>query len=220
MPLNITRIPQSYRAGLAKIKSLSPEAVGALANALGVAQISDFAKLSSVVESMAQVSPEEAAAIVTSMRSLYLIKAMAETATPDLVAMLMTAMQMTGGNVALSESEKPAFAEKLTRLLSISSIERSGKIEQLKADHQNIFEDAKILTDLRPVFDKPGEKPVGAIIAHTLKIVTHDSGEHKELYVSLDSEDILTLKRTAERALEKMASLKGFIKSASVEDLT
>ena len=220
MPLNITRIPQSYRAGLAKIKSLSPEAVSALANALGVAQISDFAKLSSVVESSAQVSPEEAAAIVTSVRSLYYIKATAETATPDLVAMLMTAMQMSGGNMALSESEKPAFAEKLTKLLSIGRVERSGKIEQLKTDHQNILEDAKILTDLRPVFDKPGDRPIGFIIAHTLKIVTHESGVHKELFFALDGDDVLTLKRTAERALEKMASLQDFIKSANLDNLT
>jgi hypothetical protein len=220
VPLKITRIPQSYRAGLAKIKSLSPEAVGALANALGVAQISDFAKLSSVVESTALVSPDEAATIVTSLRSLYYIKAMAETATSDLVAMLMTAMQMTGGNVALSEPEKPAFAEKLTQLLSIGRIERSGKIEQLKTDYQNILEDAKILTDLRPVFDKPGDRPVGFIVTHTLKIVTHESGEHKELFFALDRDDVLTLKRTAERALEKMASLQDFIKSTNLENLT
>lgn len=220
MPLNITRIPPSYRAGLAKIKSLSPEAVSALAGALAVAQIGDFSKLSSVVESTAQVSPEEAAAIVISVRSLYLIKAKAETATPDLVAMLMTAMQMTGGNVALSESEKPSFAEKLTQLLSISRIERAGKIEQLRTDHQSILEDAKILTDLRPVFDKFGDRPVGFIVAHTLKVVTHESGEHQELFFALDGDDVLTLKHIAERALEKMASLQAFIKSTSLEDLT
>jgi len=194
--------------------------VSALANGLGVEQISDFAKLSSVVESTAQVSPDEAATIVTSLRSLYHIKAMAEIATRDLVAMLMTAMQRTGGNVALSESEKPDFAEKLIKLLGISGIERSGKIEQLKTDYQNILEDVKILTDLRPVFDKPGDRPTGFIIVHTLKIVHHESGEHKELFFALEGDDVLTLKHTAERALEKMASLEDFIKSANLENLT
>jgi hypothetical protein len=93
-------------------------------------------------------------------------------------------------------------------------------VEQLKMDHQSILEDAKIVTDLRPVFDKPGERPLGAIITHTLKIVHHESGEHKELFFALDADDVLNLKRIAERALEKMSSLKDFIKSADIKDLT
>jgi hypothetical protein len=40
------------------------------------------------------------------------------------------------------------------------------------------------------------------------------------LYFAIDSEDVLTLKRIAERALEKTNSLKDFIKSANLKDLT
>ena len=221
MPLTITRIPASYRPGLAKIKTLPPTAIGALADALRTAQVSDFAKLSSVVEQTTHASPDEAANIVAAVRSLYFLKAKAEgTQITDFVAMLVAAMQMTGGDLVLPEADKVTFSEKLARLLSIDTLERSTKVEQLRTDHLSILEDAKIVTDLRPVFDKPGERPVGAIITHTLKIITHESGEHKELYFALDGDDVLMLKRLAERALEKMASLKDFINSTNIKDLT
>lgn len=221
MPLTITRIPASYRPGLAKIKTLPLEAVGALADALETAQVSDFAKLSSVVERTTHASPDEAANIVAAVRSLYFLKAKAEgTIITDFVAMLVAAMQMTGGDLVLPESDRAIFSEKLTRLLSIRTLEYSTKVEQLRTDHSSILEDAKIVTDLRPVFDKPGERPVGAMITHTLKLVTHESGEHKELYFAIDGDDVLMLKRLAERALEKLASLKDFIKSTNIKDLT
>jgi len=65
--------------------------------------------------------------------------------------------------------------------LSLKTLERAAKIEQLKADNQSIFYDAKILTDLRPVFDQPREPPIGFILTNMLKIVYHEFGEHKEL---------------------------------------
>jgi len=199
---------------------LEAESVKALVRALDAAQVGDLAKLAAAVEQTTTVLPEEAANIANALRSLYLIKARSECSLTDLVELLVGAMQMTGGDLALSESEKPPYKEKLTWLLSIDSLERSTKVEQLRSDHQNVLEDAKIVTDLRPVFNNPGERPVGAIIAHTLKIVTHEFGEHKELYFALDNDDILVLKRIAERALEKSNSLKDLLKSADVKDLT
>lgn len=221
MPLTITRIPASYWPGLVKIKTLPLGAVGALADALETAQVSDFAKLSSVVERTTHASPDEAANLVAAVRSLYFLKARAEgTIIADFVAMLLAAMQMTGGDLVLPESERATFSQKLTRLLSIHTLESSTKVEQLRTDHSSILEDAKIVTDLRPVFDKPSERPFGAIITHTLKIVTHESGEHKELYFALDGDDLLMLKRLAERALQKMASLRDVLKSTNIKDLT
>jgi hypothetical protein len=124
-------------------------------------------------------------------------------------------------NLILDNGEVHAFTDKLTRLLNLSSFERTSKIEQLKGDHPSVFYDAKIITDIRPVFDLPGDPPVGAIIGHTLKVVCHDhGGDHKELYFALDSEDVESLKKIAERAQQKASSLKALINSVQLADFS
>lgn len=221
MPLTITRIPEPYSKGLAKIKNLPFETIAALVAALEKSvPTSSIEKLSEIVQKSAEVTPEEATSMVSSLRSLYVFKAMAEAGVPEVVTKLVSAMQTTGGTLALSDLEKTGFADKLTRLLSMAAFERNAKVEQLKTDRQILFHDAKILTDLRPVFDQPGERPVGAIIINTLKVVIHEAGAHKELYFALDSEDLSALKRVTERAMDKTNSLKDFLKSANIPDLS
>ena len=100
-------------------------------------------------------------------------------------------------------------------------MEHASKVEQLKSDHQAIFYDAKILSDIRPLFDNPDEPPIGAVISHTLKIVFHESGgDHKELYLALDAEDLEVLKKIAKRAESKLASIQSLIKTVNIPDLS
>src|SRR2546426_11678873 len=204
MPLTITRIPEPYRHGLAKIKTLSIETVIAIVEALEKAAPTSTPKeLASISEQAGGLTHEEATNIISSLRSLLIFRAMAECTVSDLVKMLISAMQTTGGSLAISEEEdENVLADKLSRLLNLNSLALASNVEQLKADHPSIFFDAKILTDIRPVFEKPGDRPIGGIITNTLKVVSHEGGEHKELYFALDAEDVMTLKKTAERALE------------------
>lgn len=219
--LTISRIPERYRPGLAKINALTIETATTIADALGKLPVSSRKELIAAIERAAQLNPEEAESIVLSLYSLYMFRASAEASVADFVPVLIEAMQSSGvQGLAVSDSGKSALAAKLASLLGLSTLERASKIEQLKADHQTIFYDAKILTDLRPIFDKPQEPPVGAVVTHTLKIICHESGEHKELYFALDAEDVLTLKKIAERAADKMSSLKQVLKSANIPDLS
>ena len=217
MPVNITRVPDRYQKGFAAIKTLSPDAVSAIIAAIDkpTAQLDELPK---AVEQAAKMGSSEASNIVSSLRSLYVYKASAEeTTAPEIVQALVGAMQSSG---TLADTERSAFEENLTRLLNVKGFERITKVEQLKEDYDSVLYDAKILTDLRPVFDQPNARPIGAIITHTLKIVCHQTGEHKELYFSLDSKNIATLARIAERATEKMNSLKALLTSANIADLS
>jgi hypothetical protein len=219
--LTITRIPDRYRAGLAKINALPIEKVEAIAAALGKASVTSRKELIAAVEQASEQGSEDAEAVVTSLQSLYIFKASAESPVTQFVPVVIGAMQSSGiKELVVSDDAKPVLATKLTLLLSLSSLERFSKIQQIKADHQSIFYDAKILTDLRPLFDDPKEQPLGAIVTHTLKIICHEAGEHKELYFSLDAEDIRTLQKIAERAADKMSSLQVLLKSANIPDLS
>jgi hypothetical protein len=220
--LTIAGIPDRYHLGLSEIVALSIEAVEAIAQTLAkVEPVHGTKELVSSVEHAAQISNEKADAIVRSLRSLYVLRASSEAEVPELVTKLITAMQTSGKKpLQVPDQEKGDLETKFTRLLSLKSLGTFSKIEQLKSDHHSLFYDAKILTDLRPVFDQPEQLPPGAIITHTLKIVCHEGLEHKELYFSLDSEDIVTLKKIVERAEVKLSSLKALLKAANLVDFS
>jgi hypothetical protein len=219
--LTITRIPDRYRPGLAKIVVLPPEIVSAMADALAKASVSSLKEMTAAVEWAAMLSTEDAEAVMTSLRSLYIFRASAETSVAEFIPVLIAAMQSSGSrDLAVSDNDKPSVTAKLTSLLGLNTLERASKIEQLKADHHSIFYDAKILTDLRPVFDQPTEQPIGAIVTDTLKITFHECGEHRELYFALDAEDVLTLKKIADRATEKVLSLQALLKSKNLPDFS
>ncbi|MBA7656344.1 hypothetical protein ES703_64268 [subsurface metagenome] len=85
-----------------------------------------------------------------------------------------------------------------------------NKALQLYSEYQNLFLDARILTDLRPIFKSNlKEGPAGGIIVHNLKVIyqsKHDS-RSQEIFLALDSADLDTLIKVLERAKEKAENL-------------
>jgi hypothetical protein len=222
VPITITRIPDRYRAGLEKINVLSLEVVSAITDALK-ATPGPFSlkQLESIIERVAGLGSEDANKVTITLHSLYAFMAATECPVAELVQVLMGAMAASGVKaLAVTDDNKRDFTSKLTHLLSLKPVERASKIEQLKADHSAIFYDAKIVTDMRPVFDDPHERPIGAIVVHTLKVITHESGQHKELYFALDNDDVATLKKIADRALDKSSSLKQLLTESNLPDLS
>jgi hypothetical protein len=184
-----------------------------MAAAMEKAQVFSLGDLTAVAREAAAMNADEARSVIASLRSLYLFKASADAAVPDLVTDLINALHVP-------DEQKEELTLKLTQLLSVSALDRAYKIEQLKSDYHNVFYDAKILTDLRPVFDKPDAPPIGATITNTLKIICHEYEDHKELYFSMEPENLAQLKRIVERAELKMSSLRTFLKSSNLPELS
>lgn len=221
MALTISRIPERFRPGLVKVRALPIEVVSAIADALREIKSSDLKRMSATIKVAGVLSSEDADAIIVSLRSLYTVKASTEASAREIASMVVTATQAnSGGNLEISDEERSAFVNKLQMLLDLPTLEQASKVEQLRSDHAVIFYDAKILTDLRPVFDRPDDLPIGAIISHTLKITCHEAGEHRELYFLLDVEDLETLKKISERASAKAISLKRLIASSNIPDFS
>ncbi|MCL5097631.1 MAG: hypothetical protein M1608_08905 [Candidatus Omnitrophica bacterium] len=111
----------------------------------------------------------------------------------------------------------------LHRLLILLSFEKSlgvtSKTFDVMTERERILCESRILTDIRPVFGKPSDRPTAAIIVHNLKIIYHQDGEHHEFYVALDGEDIRTLKGVLERAEKKEQSLQSLMGETGVSCL-
>jgi hypothetical protein len=107
-------------------------------------------------------------------------------------------------------------------LIAALSLERSvgtaAKAGPVLTQHERIFIDARIMTDLRPIFHLDvSEKPDAAVIVHMLRISQRDNyGNRSDEYFALDSNDIALMKVIIERATKKEKTLKGIMESSGV----
>lgn len=219
----IRRIPEPYRRGFAKIKKLSSADAKALVAALEKMPTSggQKEKIARVSEQLPSLKREDVEDIVRTLFTLYMFRSDADTPLAEFVSELVGAMQATGmESLALSEEEKVEFQDNITRLLSVNTLAIASKVEQLRLEFHKTFVDARIVTDIRPIFSKPEERPMGAAITHTLKIEYHEEGEHKEFYIALDAEDIQKMKRILQRADSKASSLRSLLKAVNLSDLS
>jgi hypothetical protein len=113
--------------------------------------------------------------------------------------------------------------ERLKHILSkVDSFSISVKASQLASERENILNDTRIITDVRPIFgtDKVFDL-VNSIIIHNLKIEFEDSdGNAKSLYLALDNKDLKKLREDILRAEKKETILKEcFSKSTTFIDI-
>jgi hypothetical protein len=219
----ITRIPEQYRSGFAKIKKLSHPELEALINALEKSPMGGGLKgiVSTVGEQVPSLKKEDVEQIARTLYSLYVVRADTDIPLSVFISELISAMRATGeGSLPLSEEEKNEFQDRIAKLLSVDTLVVTSKVEQVRSDYAKTFCAAKILTDIRPIFAKPEETPLGVAITHTLKIEYHEGSEHKHFYVALDADDLQKVKKVLQRAEAKASSLRSLLKAANLSDLS
>jgi hypothetical protein len=99
----------------------------------------------------------------------------------------------------------------LITLLATEPLLTVGKALNLQFAHANILRDCQVVTDVRPVFDSTGEKPLATVISHTLCLRYLDDGKPERLSVALDHHDLTELMQACERAVKKENSLKAML---------
>jgi hypothetical protein len=109
----------------------------------------------------------------------------------------------------------------LTALSLDDTLGTSAKAGQVMTDHERIFVDARVLTDVRPIFHLDvSEKPNAAVIIHMLRITQSDKDRNRtSLCFALDSNDIRSLKTLLDRAIQKEETLKKVMESSSLNIL-
>ncbi len=109
----------------------------------------------------------------------------------------------------LSPEKKADVRQWLTQLLGLRSLFLGQNALSLIYDYERVLSQARIISDLRPVYGpKVEEGPAGAIIVHTLKLEYQTVNGPAEFFLALTVEDIETLLKTLERAKQKDANLR------------
>ena len=104
---------------------------------------------------------------------------------------------------------------RIERLLRCDTIRIYSKASAIGTRHERIFASAQILTDLRPVFKDTEDmkpEPEGLLLSHTLNLhFIASDGTHDNFFVVLDDEDIESIRKLVDRAIDKAEAMRQLI---------
>lgn len=219
-------IPERYQAGVSMIRRLNDANVRDIRAALddiltGGTPEEDLAsnkKLGEIATaataSITHANVPDLKKVGEALVALYTVKSMRDVPIEEFADRVSDAMEsLDQEELRLPRAEREQFKQKLVTLLSADVFGLISKVIDLRTDDERVFCHARILTDLRPVFGSRIEDgPKGMVVVHLLKIGYHaGSEEHHEFFVSLDMNDLQTLRNLINRAEAKAKSLKSAV---------
>lgn len=214
------RIPDNQLDALAQLLQLSDDVWTALLEA--IQKVKPTLSVISYVEQLASELGEEvedARAVIQFLISLFAVRERLSDSPEEFFRDLReAAANSRKPELNLDDKAWEKLSEHLTKLFGTeSSIELSAKAQTLLYDTERVFTDARIITDLRPVFRTDVEQhPEAMLITHTLRIDFQDDQELKDIYVALDFEELTKLRGIVSRALEKDKSLQSLLKDKGI----
>jgi hypothetical protein len=96
-----------------------------------------------------------------------------------------------------------ATKDSLAEALSSDAVHAVVKAVDLALDHQRILRTAKIITDIRPIFNDDRERFLGAVVHSLLRIKYYEGDSTADLTFVMSENDIRNLLSTCELALKK-----------------
>jgi hypothetical protein len=118
-------------------------------------------------------------------------------------------------NESLKNCRRP-----LERLLSAESIVLATKALDLSFDVERFCVAARIITDIRPVFDTARSQIVGSTIRHTFRLeYAGIDGTTSSMSVGLDANDIAKIKEACEEAGNKVAAVQKLLKKGGISEI-
>lgn len=115
---------------------------------------------------------------------------------------------------ALESLDDPGEAD-LVPLLENRTLIRLGKTADLATATERSLHLARVLTDVRPLFDEDANKDVeAALVTQTLQLILLEEGNYTEIFVSVSLEDLRLLGRQVERALIKAQTAQRFVEKS------
>jgi hypothetical protein len=197
------QIPDRHQPGIARIRELGEPAISAIRNILDQAPdtinpieiaATDAAKMIDNIPGLK--------GILDALASMYVLKSSKESVSLEQFTEDVTDAMASLKSESAITSDRSKFKASLSTLLGSEHFLTISKGFELATDDERTFCDARVITDLRPVFGTPIEDgPRGTVIVHLLKIGYHEGQKrHQSFHVALDSRDLKELNRVIERA--------------------
>ncbi|WP_420625415.1 hypothetical protein [Candidatus Poriferisodalis sp.] len=211
------QMPESFVPVLAHLHETPKENFETLYAAVDVlgepSGIADFAERAG---QLAGMSADAAQALLSMLLSTV---ARAEVGDFDLGELVddMAASEALG----LGDDDQQRLALRVKRLVDHRSTQILHKSLALMREHHSVFLDARIVTDIRPVFGGEVSEGLDAVVlTHSLKVDYVQEGRRSSFHVALDQSDLQVMKSVVERAIDKAGSLRQTLESAGISNLT
>lgn len=127
-----------------------------------------------------------------------------------------TGEDVVGAVVAGNQEAKRHLAPiraPLVEMLSSSALLTFTKTMDLTYEHDHLFESAKIITDIRPVFAEDASDIVAAVITYTLTLGYYSGGKYRRLSIAMDSKDLQKMGEQCARAEKKGVRVQALVQS-------
>ena len=112
-----------------------------------------------------------------------------------------------------AQSEANDLAARLTSVLSCWAITLVARAQSLLSEYDRSFLDARILSDIRPVFDQRDDQQVdGAVVVHSLRLRFSEEQAKSAVY-AMTTADLRTLQRQVDRAITKAQRLEELVRA-------
>ncbi|MGA2596584.1 MAG: hypothetical protein ABSH09_06275 [Bryobacteraceae bacterium] len=215
------QIPKQNLPAFGKILKLPDAVIDELINALTSTTIAAEAgaMAEKIAGSVPSIPREDLNDIVDTLYSLYHVREFSEVRSARFVRDLVEAL-LENPDFGLKKEDASSTGKRFHLLLNVRTLNVLSKAIRLQRDGEHLFCDAKIISDIRPVFgDNLSEGPISAVITHTLKLAYHEGGDHKEFFIVLDQQDLISLFEIIDRAHEKDEALVRLLQKSGVPRL-
>ncbi len=201
-------IPEPYRIAFKALAELDEQYVQPLFEV--VASLDRFQQVGHLQEKIQDIFPSEAQreagrlvpAILSLRGQLH-----------GMSAEYMAEMTSRSPDLDISTDARSRLRDRLIPLLQSPGLKSTSRALELLTQHPRNYRDARVFTDIRPVFgDDAEERPDGAVIVETLQLRTWDrDGQGDTIYVAMDESDLRELADAVKRALDKTSTLRGLL---------
>jgi hypothetical protein len=211
-------IPESDLPVFKRILELTDSQVASLTAALSEtnANLKKSAFVNQISKKVENVDASDISSILRVLFILYRMKDRTRMSVKELAEGVSNSVSKGG---RLSAEQIASLSERIQKLLAFDdTISVTAKAMDVMTEHAHVFCNARILSDIRPVFSSTAESAAAAVVIHTLQIGYHDggTGPHKEFYVALDSADVGKLKEVILRAEKKDVALQTILKTSHI----
>jgi hypothetical protein len=220
MLMRTLSIPPRDRPGFSVLLELPEQAVEDLGQALETAPatFSTPVLMELVAPRVQSISARNLEPVFDTLLSLYALRAHLETSVETFAEDVCRAIEQGGANgLQLRPETREQFRRHLVRLLSIPALSVGAKSIDVWLEQERVFHDARIITDIRPVFGTDVHaSPNAALLVHTLRITYHQDNDLKQFFVAMSQADVTALRAVLDRATEKADSLVAVLEQTDI----
>ena len=177
----------------------------------------DINKLSAAVASVSGIEQSVVKELLPLIWRWTMVQRRLDMSTEDFVASLTAGLNSLSDR-DWSKEDRIGWANvssHLQKLLSSdTAIKYSAKASGLLLDQQLVLCSSRVITDMRTVFDDSAQEIKGIIPYHTLVLRCHKGSDNHNIYIALDSNDLIALREQIERAEKKEKLLHNTLEKA------